>query len=50
MADYTNLYFKYYISDKDINKKVLMKNPVSSNLQEAPTLDDYGNYPKGYHA
>ena len=39
MADYANLHFKNYIPDKDINEKILMENPVLSNLQEVPVLD-----------
>ena len=41
MADYKNLYFKNYISDKDINEKILTENPVPSNPQEVPVLDDF---------
>ena len=33
MADYANLHFKNYISDKDINEKILTENPVPANLQ-----------------
>ena len=40
-ADYANLHFKNYIPDKDIDEKILMENPVSSNLQEVPVLDDF---------
>ena len=42
MADYANFHFKSYIPDKDINEKILMENPVPSNLQEVPVLDDFG--------
>ena len=41
MADFTNLHFKNYISDKDIDEKMLTENPVPSNLQEVPALDDF---------
>ena len=41
MADYANLHFKNYIPDKDINEKILTENPVPSNLQEVPVLDDF---------
>ena len=37
----SNLHFKNYIPDKDINKKILTENPVPSNLQEVPVLDDF---------
>ena len=40
MADFANLQFKNYIPDKDINEKILTENPVPSNLQEVPVLDD----------
>ena len=40
-ADYTNLHFKNYISDKDINEKILTENPVQSDLQEVTILDDF---------
>ena len=43
MADYANLNFKNYIPDKDINEKILTENPVPSNLQEVPVLDDFVN-------
>ena len=42
MADYTNLHLKSYIPDKDINEKILTENPVPSNLQEVPVLNDFG--------
>ena len=41
MADYANLHFKNYIPDKDIYEKILTENPVPSNLQEVPVLDDF---------
>ena len=41
MADYANLHFKNYIPDKGINEKILTENPVPSNLQEVPVLDDF---------
>ena len=41
MTDYANLHFKYYIPDKDNNEKILTENPVPSNLQEVPVLDDF---------
>ena len=41
MADYANLHFKNYIPGKDINEKILAENPVPSNLQEVPVLDDF---------
>ena len=41
MVDYANLHFKNYIPDKDITEKILMENPVSSNLQEVLVLDDF---------
>ena len=41
MADYANLHFKNYIPDKDINEKILTENPVPSNLQVVPELDDF---------
>ena len=41
MADYVNLCFKNYISDKDINEKILTENLVPSNPQEVPALDDF---------
>ena len=41
IADYVNLHFKNYIPNKDINEKILTKNPVPSNLQEVPVLDDF---------
>ena len=41
MADYANLNFENYIPDKDINEKILTENPVPSNLQEVPVLDDF---------
>ena len=41
MADYANLHFKNYIPDKDINEKTMTENPVPSNLQEVPVLDDF---------
>ena len=34
MTNYVNLHFQNYIPDKDINKKILTRNPVPSNLQE----------------
>ena len=43
MADYANLNFENYIPDKDINEKILTENPVPSNLQEVPVLDDFVN-------
>ena len=36
-----NLCFKNYISDKDINEKILTENLVPSNPQEVPALDDF---------
>ena len=33
--------FKNYVPDKDINEKILTENPVLSNLQEVPVLDDF---------
>ena len=41
MADYVNLHFRNYIPDKDINEKMFTENPVPSNLQEVPLLDDF---------
>ena len=41
MADYANLHFKNHVPDKDINKKMLTGNPVPSNLQVVPVLDDF---------
>ena len=41
MADYANLHFKNYIPDKGIYEKILTENPVPSNLQEVPVLDDF---------
>ena len=41
MEDYANLHFKNDIPDQDINKKILIENPVHSNLQEAPVLDNF---------
>ena len=41
MTDYANLHFKYCIPDKDNNEKILTENPVPSNLQEVPVLDDF---------
>ena len=41
MPDYAKLHFKNYIPDKDINGKILTENPVPSNLQEVPVLDDF---------
>ena len=41
MADHANLHFRNYIPDKDINEKILTENPVPSNLQEVPVLDDF---------
>ena len=41
MADYANFHFKNYIPDKDINEKILTEDPVTSNLQEVPVLDDF---------
>ena len=29
-----------YIPDKDINEKILTENPVPSNLQEVPVMDE----------
>ena len=40
-ADYANLHFKNHVPDKDINKKMLTGNPVPSNLQVVPVLDDF---------
>ena len=39
VTDYPNLHFKNYIPDKDIT--ILTENPVPSNLQEIPVLDDF---------
>ena len=33
MADYANIHFKNYIPNKNINEKILMANPVPSDLQ-----------------
>ena len=41
MADYANLLFKNYIPDKDIKEKIMIENPVPSNLQEVPILDNF---------
>ena len=41
MADYANLHFKNYIPDENINENILTENPVPSNLQEVPVLDDF---------
>ena len=41
MADFANLHFKNYIPDKGINEKILTENPVPSNPQEIPLLDNF---------
>ena len=41
MIDYTNLHFRNYIPDNDINEKILTENPVLSNLKEVPVLDKF---------
>ena len=40
-ADYANLHFESYIPDKSINENILTENPVPSNMQEIPILDDF---------
>ena len=44
MAEYANNHFKSYIPDKDIEEKLLTKNPVSLNLQQVKSLDDFIRY------
>ena len=41
LVDYVNLHFKNYITDKDINREILMENPVPSDLQGVPVQDDF---------
>ena len=39
--DYASLYFENYILDKDTNEKILMENPLLSNLKKIPVPDDF---------
>ena len=40
MADHANIHFKNHVPGKDIDEKILTENPVPSNLQEVPVLND----------
>ena len=41
MADHANLHFKNYVSDKEIDEKILTENPVWSDLQDVAILNDF---------
>ena len=41
LADYINRYMSHYINNKKVKEKILMENPVSSNIKGTPNLDNY---------
>ena len=41
LADDIPRSISHHVTEKEVKKKILMENPVSSNIKETPTFDNY---------